>query len=110
MKTKIFPLEVFKKDVKELQKKYNQIFSDLKELNKILKDNPKAGRPLGKNCFKIRLQNSSIPTGKSGGFRVIYYFLDKNNNIYLMTIYSKTDQDNISDYEIAEILKKNNLF
>ena len=61
------------------------------------------------NLAIIRVQNSSIPTGKSGGFRVIYYFLDENNKIYLIDIYSKTDIETISETKLIEILKDNGL-
>jgi len=109
MNLKIISLETFAKDIKRLHKKYKQIAKDLKELQNILKDNPKSGIELGHSCYKIRLANSSIPTGKSGGFRVVYYYIDEENNLYLMTIYSKTDIQNISDERIVEILKNNDL-
>jgi len=106
---KIIPLETFKNDVKTLQKKYKNIFRDLNELNRTLQNNPRAGIPLGNNCFKIRLGNSSVPTGKSGGFRIIYYFLSNDRIIFLMTIFSKSDQNNISDKKIGQILNDNDL-
>ncbi|MEA1912012.1 MAG: hypothetical protein U9N32_10140, partial [Spirochaetota bacterium] len=61
------------------------------------------------NCFKIRIANSSIPTGKRGGFRVVYYYIDQYKKIYLLNIYSKTDLDNISHSRLIEILEKNGL-
>lgn len=109
MNLTIKPLETFKKEVKKLHKKYKNISNDLKELQKQLEQNPKAGIDLGANCYKIRLQNSSIPTGKSGGFRVVYYYIDNYGMIYLMSIYSKTELENISDEKILEILKDNGL-
>lgn len=95
----------FKKDLKQLSKRFRLIRQDLDSLIESLYENPKSGTLLGNDCYKIRLQNSSIPTGKSGGFRVITYYVVKNDRIYLMDIYSKTDQDSISDEEILEILK-----
>ena len=109
MNLKIISLTSFAKDVKKLYKKYRQIANDLKELKTELNKNPKAGVLLGSNCFKIRVPNSSIPTGKSGGFRVIYYFLDKEGTIYLMAMYFKSELENISDEKIIEILKENGL-
>jgi len=109
MSLTIKPLESFKKDVKKLFKKYKKIPDDLKTLQKELEINPKAGIDLGNSCYKIRLANSSIPTGKSGGFRVIYYYIDHYGTIYLMSIYSKSDLENITDEKILEILKNNEL-
>ena len=109
MSYKIYALNQFKKDVKRLQKRYKYIKDDLKTLNKILQNNPKEGIRLFSNVYKIRVQNSSINKGKSGGFRVIYYYIDKQKNIYLLSIYSKSDLANISDKKILQILK-NELF
>lgn len=106
---KIVSLDAFSKDVKKLYKKYRKITSDLKTLEELLYKDPKSGIELGNNCYKIRLQNSSVPTGKSGGFRVIYYYLDDNNNLYLMAMYSKSELENISDDRLIEILKYNAL-
>lgn len=63
---------------------------------------------LGNDCYKMRLPNSSIPTGKSGGFRVIYY-KKVEETIYLLTIYSKSDIENIEDEHLDKILKNNEL-
>jgi len=102
-------LSYFDKDVKRLFKKYKQLPADLKALKKELFENPKAGIELGNRCYKIRLANSSIPTGKSGGFRIIYYHIDTNNNLYLMSMYSKNELENIDDKVILQILKENGL-
>jgi len=109
MNLKITKLETFAKEAKRLYKKYKKLPDDLKILVKELNDNPKAGIYLGANCYKIRLANSSIPTGKSSGFRVIYYYYDDELDIYLLTIFSKRDMGNISDEKIMELLQKYDL-
>lgn len=109
MNLKIVSLESFSKDVKKLYKKYKKIADDLKVLEKELHRNPKCGIELGHNCYKMRLKNASVPTGKSGGFRVIYYYLDDKSNVYLMAMYSKSELENISDDKLVEILKNNQL-
>ncbi len=109
MNLNIKTLSSFDKDVKRLYKSYKKLPSDLKALKEELLQNPKSGIELGNKCYKIRLANSSIPTGKSGGFRVIYYYLDDDLNLYLMSIYSKSELENIDDKVILNILKENNL-
>ena len=109
MNLKIVSLDTFVKDVKKLHKKYKTITKDLRELEDELQDNPQCGIFLGNNCYKVRLKNSSVPTGKSGGFRVVYYYLDGEKNLYLMAMYSKTELENISDNRLIEILKANDL-
>ena len=70
-----------------------------------LSKNAKIGTHLGENIFKVRVPNSSIPTGKSGGFRLITYF-KQVDVLYLVTIYSKTDQDNILTEKLKQIVKE----
>lgn len=106
MNLTIKTLNSFQKDVKRLYKRYKQLPNDLKNLKQELTKNPKSGIELGHKCYKIRVVNSSIPTGKSGGFRVIYYYLDTDNNIYLISMYSKSELENIDDKIILDILKK----
>jgi len=109
MNIKLIPTPEFSRSVKKLFKKYKQIFKDLEILENELLNDQKAGISLGNNCYKLRLSNSSIPIGKRGGFRVIYYYRIQNSNIYLLSIYSKTELENISDSRLIEILKTNSL-
>ncbi|MDY0364539.1 MAG: hypothetical protein RBQ81_01610 [Arcobacteraceae bacterium] len=109
MNLEIKVLDSFSKQVKKLSKKYKKISYDLCTLTKVLRDNPKCGISLGDNCYKIRVANSSIPIGKSGGFRVIYYYVDQKGTIYLISIYSKSDLENLDDEKILEIIKADNI-
>jgi mRNA-degrading endonuclease RelE of RelBE toxin-antitoxin system len=92
----------FKRDVKKLIKKYRNLKNDLKILQKeLLSNNPKEiGIALGNSCYKIRVKNSDNRKGKSGGYRVIYYLIDSDELITLLSIYSKSDLENISENEI----------
>jgi len=105
MSYKIIPSEHFEKDIKKLSKKYRGIKKDLGILLQELKSNPFSGTPLGNSCYKIRVPNSSIPTGKSGGFRTISLIKIEKETVVLLTIYSKSEKENISDNEISDILK-----
>ena len=67
------------------------------------------GIELGNHCYKIQIPDSSIPAGKSGGFRVIYFCRCGNDKIYLLEKYAKTEIENIDDSRLLEILKKNQL-
>ena len=109
MNLKLIPTPEFSRSVKKLNKKYRLISKDLKILENELITNPKSGIELGNNSFKVRIPNSSIPTGKRGGFRVVYYYKDQKDKIYLLYIYSKTDIENISNRKLADILEKNGL-
>ena len=106
MNLKIISLESFKKDAKKLYKKNKKLPIDLKKLNDILEENPKSGIELSSDLYKIRLENSSSKVGKSGGFRVIYYYIDKNENLYLLKIYSKTEIPNLKEEVLIKILNE----
>jgi len=102
---KIDTIPRFEKDVKKLKKRFPKIKDDLIRFINELSINPKLGINLGENIFKVRVSNSSIPTGKSGGFRIITYY-KKDDVIYLITIYSKTEQDNILTEKLKQIIKE----
>ena len=76
------------------------------ELGKQLAENPAIGTYIGQDCYKIRLAISSKGKGKSGGARIITHVYIANNTIYLLAIYDKSEQDNISDKELDELLKQ----
>jgi len=109
MNYKIIPTEYFKQQVRELIKAYPNIKKDLKELTSMLKENPKIGKPLGKKVYKIRLKNTDLSRGKSGGYRVITYVIDEQQKIRILTIYAKPRKANITDKEIMAILQKENI-
>jgi mRNA-degrading endonuclease RelE of RelBE toxin-antitoxin system len=106
---RIVPTPEFIKLAKKLSKKYPKLREDLNYLQNILQENPKAGTHLGGNCYKIRLQNTSVKRGKRGGFRVIIFLIEEDEMIRLLAIYSKSEKESIADEEIKRILKKNSL-
>ena len=70
-----------------------------------MEQNPLQGEPLGKDCYKVRMAIASKGKGKSGGSRVITCVKMVGQVVYLLTIYDKSDQENISDKELDELLK-----
>jgi hypothetical protein len=95
----------FERDAKPLLKKYNSLKIDLADLFESLENEPKQGKPLGKDCYKIRLAIASKGKGKSGGARVITCIKITSAKVFLLTIYDKTDKEDISDKELNELLK-----
>ena len=97
--------ENFLKEAKKLSKKFKLIKSDLKQAVEELQNKEDLGVYLGYNLYKKRLANSSIPAGKSGGFRIIIY-QKIEEKIVLISIYSKTQKETLSDDELKAILKE----
>jgi mRNA-degrading endonuclease RelE of RelBE toxin-antitoxin system len=109
MSYKLKTIPSFDRDVKILSKRYKSFKSDLIKLRELLSDNPKSGTPIGNSCYKIRITIGSKNKGKSGGARVITHVLSVNDIegvIYLLTVYDKSEQENISDNEIKSLLKE----
>ncbi|MCC5939162.1 MAG: type II toxin-antitoxin system RelE/ParE family toxin [Lunatimonas sp.] len=98
-------IEVFERQAKKLIKKYASLKTELLALVQVLKENPDEGTAIGKSCYKIRLAIKSKGKGKSGGARVITNFVVANDAVYLLSIYDKSDQENISDKELDELLQ-----
>lgn len=105
MSYSVVAIPPFDRQLKRLAKKYHSLKIDLAELGKQLTDNPAMGKPIGQDCYKIRLAISSKGKGKSGGARIITHVYVAGDNIYMLAIYDKSQQDNISDKELNELLK-----
>lgn len=95
----------FEREVKPLFKKHKSLKSDLTSLFSSLEINPKQGKPLGKDCYKIRMAISDKGKGKSGGARIITCVRVTAEKIYLISIYDKSEKEDISDKELNELLK-----
>lgn len=104
----------FEKDVKYYlkKKKYTKIINDIDNIVAELERGNFVGSeiadlqlPTSNSIYKVRVANSSINVGKSHGFRLVYYVVKDDREIFLLTIYSKKDQENISRNEIIQLLK-----
>jgi len=105
MSYKVLITTSFKRDSKSLLKKYKSLKTELLNLISSLEVNPNQGTPLGNECYKIRLAISSKGKGKSGGARVITCVKIADDVAYLLTIYSKSDKENITNDELNELIK-----
>jgi mRNA-degrading endonuclease RelE of RelBE toxin-antitoxin system len=55
--------------------------------------------------FKLRVKNTDIQKGKSGGYRLIYY-VQTATGIVLVTIYAKSEQANMTATELQTLIKQ----
>ena len=108
----IITTEYFESHFKRLSKKYRSLHNDLEILIKNLYANPTMGSDLGNNVRKVRMAVASKNKGKSGGARVITcnVLVDvKMTKIYLLAIYDKGEQADISKKEIEYLREINEL-
>ena len=90
MSNKIVVRQNFQKQAKRLAKRYKSFPNDLQKLVNELKENAALGTSLGGNVYKIRLAISSKNKGKSGGARVISYFYQTAETVYLLSMRIKS--------------------
>lgn len=101
-------------DIKYYVKKkhYKKIFDDIEpiitelESGNLLGDRLE-GLQLPENTavYKVRIANTSANLGKSNGFRLLYY-VAVADEIYLLTIYSKKDDERVpNDSQILMLVK-----
>ncbi len=98
----------YKRNLKDLAKKYHNIRSDTQPIitelqkGKFLGDRL-SGFGIDVYVYKLRVKNSNIKKGKSAGYRLIY-LLESETSILLLTIYSKSEQEDITANEIKSIV------
>ena len=97
--------DYFRREAKPLAKKYRSLAKEIAELFESFKEEPIQGDSLPLGCYKIRLAIESKGKGKRGGAIVITCFQTEDNEIYLISIYDKSEQDDISDNELIKRLK-----
>jgi mRNA-degrading endonuclease RelE of RelBE toxin-antitoxin system len=95
----------FDKQLKRLVKKYPSFKTDFSAFIPSLRAEPTLGTPIGKGCFKIRIAIASKGKGKSGGARIITNFVVTDSTVYLLSIYDKSEKENLTDKELKELLR-----
>lgn len=105
MSFSILATSFFERELKQLAKKYPSLKKDVAALVEQLLQQPAMGTPIGNDCYKIRLAITSKGKGKSGGARVITHLRVTQEFLYLLSIYDKSETENISDHELQKRLK-----
>ena len=105
MNYNVIAINNFKREAKRLIKKFPSLKQELQILGETLIDNPTLGTKLAKNCYKIRLAIASKNKGKSGGARVITHVYVEKSTVFLLSIYDKSERDDIEESEIEYLLQ-----
>ena len=104
MSYNILSTSAFDRKLKRLAKRYSSLKTDLLKITNELYSNPELGVSLGNGCYKIRLAITSKSKGKSGGARLITLVIRKQNTIYLLDIYDKSEQENITEQKLKFLI------
>jgi hypothetical protein len=70
----------------------------LLEIQSDLLENPERGKVVQgtSGARKSRATNPSRGKGKRGGFRYLYYYIKRDEQIFLLMLFDKDDQDNLT--------------
>lgn len=107
MKPDIFYTPEFKRNIRKLLKKYPQLRQDVDGFIEQLLANELSGdliQHVGYTVYKARIKNADNRKGKNAGYRVIYY-LKTTETIILVTLYSKSEQGDVSTQIIRTIIE-----
>lgn len=104
MNYNVLTIPPFDKQLKRLARKFHSLKAEYAKLIETLEKNPVQGTPLANNCYKIRFAIASKGKGKSGGARIITHVQIVDNTVFLLSIYDKSEKQDISDKELKELL------
>jgi hypothetical protein len=89
----------------ELVKKYLKD-DEYRKLQQFIMKNPEVGKIIkgSGGIRKVRWKREGM--GKSGGVRTIYYWAKSRDEIYMLTMYGKSEKENIDKKTLAQIAKE----
>jgi len=74
---------------------------EYRDLQNALVEDPGRGDLIKGGGGIRKLRHAVQGRGKSGGVRVIYYWVKDNHQIFMLVVYPKAKKDNLSDKETA---------
>ena len=107
MRISVHSLQRYKRQLKRLEKKYRTALEQSYLLSEDIKrgENPGDAIPGFESIvYKARRNNRAVSGGARKGYRFIYC-IHPPDQATMISVYAKTEQENISDSEIAELLK-----
>lgn len=100
----VIPTKKFNDDIKFYikKRKYTKIMDDISDTLIKLEEGELVGDeidnlnlPAEKSSYKVRVANSNTKVGKVNGYRIIYYVIKDDKEIYLLSIYYKKDNERV---------------
>jgi len=101
---KYYKKKLSKPGYKELESKLENIYDDLQQ-GKFDGDTVYASKDSMDKAIKLRIGIKKMNLGQSNGMRCIYYVVNEDNEVYIITIYMKADMDPSSS-ELKSVIEK----
>jgi hypothetical protein len=96
----IVETSVFTKQIRSLLKE-----DEYRELQERLVINPLAGAVIRGSGGLRKLRWAIEGRGKSGGIRVIYYYVAPDDRLFMLVAYGKGAKDDLTDKEVTALKK-----
>ena len=96
----IFETSAFTKQIRQLIGD-----EDYRDLQGVLVLNPLAGTLIKNSGGLRKLRWRIAGKGKSGGIRVIYYYVMAESKIFMLVAYEKSKQDDLTQKQLATLRK-----
>lgn len=106
MPTLVKTLPRFEARLEALEKKYHNAIDQAEKFTERLEKGERPGNvvpQVGAAVYKAEVRNPAVRGGARKGYRIIYYVIFPNRT-YLLTMYSKSQQKDISNYEIKQLV------
>ena len=104
MSYQVDTIENFEREAKRLKKKFPSLKQEINDLIDTLEENPFLGIPMHDGFHKIRLGIKSKGKGKRSGARVITCVKVVAEKVYLVSIYDKSEQSDMTETELNRLL------
>lgn len=112
----VIPTPQFENDMKYYKKnrKFRHVDEDVDAVVEQIENGNLLGNeidgiklPYGEEAYKVRVANTDTRAGTSNGYRLIYYVVKNDKEVYLLALYYKKDKNNIlTKKEISSLIKK----
>jgi hypothetical protein len=76
------------------------------ELQQYIMKNPEIGKIITGSGGVRKIRWAREGMGKSGGVRTIYYWAKTKDQVYMLTMYSKSEKEDIDKKTLAQITKE----
>lgn len=91
---------IFTRRLKELMKD-----EDYRELQLQLVENPQKGSLIPGSGGFYKLRWASKGRGKRGGLRIIYYWIKAEHKIFMLYVYPKSEQEDLTPAQVKQLKK-----
>lgn len=78
---------------------------DYRHLQSYLIERPDVGAIIQRSGGVRKVRWAAGGKGKSGGLRIIYYWMKSDDQIFLLTLYGKGEKEDLSAVELKRVVK-----